>query len=440
MGGLALIARQLGFKVTGCDANVYPPMSTFLTAQGVAITDGFGVEQLSLKPDLWVVGNVVKRGMPLIEAILNQRLPYLSGPEWLFQHVLKNKKVLAVAGTHGKTSTSSMLAHILTDANLSPGFLIGGIAKNFMMNAELGRDPYFVIEADEYDCAFFDKRSKFIHYRPQTLITTNLEFDHADIFDSVTDIQKQFHHLIRTVPSEGLIIHNAGSPYLQQALEKGCWTPKESFGSPMSDWTYELKVKDASCFSVSFKGELQGKVSWRQLGEHNVQNALAAIAAARHIGIAPKAAMSSLEKFEGVKRRLEFRGIYQGVKIYDDFAHHPTAVRVTLEGLKNHISPAEKIIAVIEPRSNTMRMGAHGIALKNALQMADVVVIYQPPNLGWSLRDLFLDSESPVFICESIDQIVAVVRDKAKPGDHVLVMSNGGFGGVHEKLLAPTSG
>jgi UDP-N-acetylmuramate: L-alanyl-gamma-D-glutamyl-meso-diaminopimelate ligase len=436
MGGVAVLARQLGYRVTGCDQSVYPPMSTFLESQGIEIIQGYGAEQLDLNPDMLVVGNAMKRGMPVIEAMLNRSLPYISGPQWLAENVLQNKWVLAVAGTHGKTTTSSLLAHILTYAGLKPGFLIGGIAEDFGVSARIGEAPFFVVEADEYDSAFFDKRSKFVHYHPRTLICNNLEFDHADIFDTVADIQKQFHHVIRTVPSEGLIVENSTAPYLQETLAKGCWTPRQSFAGDNSDWTSRLIKADGSEFEVSFKGQAQGHVQWKTLGLHNVHNALAAIAAAHHAGVPVAVALEAIHTFKGVKRRLELRGEVKGVRVYDDFAHHPTAIRVTLQGIRDHVShQGGRLIAVLEPRSNTMRMGVFGTQLRDALQIADYIALFEPAGLNWNTDAMMSGSTQAFKVAPTLEELVANVRQYAKAGDHVVVMSNGGFGGVHQKLL-----
>lgn len=435
MGGVAVLARQLGFRVTGCDANVYPPMSTYLESQGIEIIQGFEADQLALQPDQIIVGNAMKRGMPVIEAMLNQNLDYISGPQWLAEQVLKTKWVIAVAGTHGKTTTTSMIMHILQQTGYEPGFLVGGIAQDFGVSSDIGKSDFFVIEADEYDTAFFDKRSKFVHYRPRTLVTNNLEFDHADIFDTVADIQRQFHHLIRTVPSEGLIVENSLSPLLTQAIDKGCWTPRQTFAGENSAWQYRLLAEDGRAFTVLFQGQEQGTVQWQTLGIHNVQNALAALAAAHHVGVPVAQGIAALNSFKGVKRRLELRGEVKGVRVYDDFAHHPTAIEVTLHGVRQHIGPGERIIALLEPRSNTMKMGSHGEHVCSALQIADQIKIFEPPSLTWSLREIFTHSQRPVVIYSAIDELVAAVVADARPGDHVVVMSNGGFGGIHEKLL-----
>ncbi|MEN9423116.1 MAG: UDP-N-acetylmuramate:L-alanyl-gamma-D-glutamyl-meso-diaminopimelate ligase [Pseudomonadota bacterium] len=415
MGGIALLAREQGHHVTGADSNVYPPMSTMLAEQGVDIMQGFQPHDIPPDTDTLVVGNVMRRGLDIVEHVLDRNLPYTSGPQWLGEHILRDRWVLAVAGTHGKTTTASMLAWILEYAGLQPGFLIGGVPENFGISARLGASPFFVVEADEYDTAFFDKRSKFVHYHPRTVILNNLEYDHADIFPDVQAIKTQFHHLMRTVPSSGLAVVNAQEANLKDTLAMGCWTPVETFAD--GDWRAEYLQVDGSAFRVFCKGVEQGIVRWDLLGEHNVNNALAAIAAARHAGVPAEHAIAGLAEFQGVKRRMQVRGTVRGVTVYDDFAHHPTAITTTLAGLRAKVGKA-RIIALLEPRSNTMRMGTHGAAVAAALQVADYAFIYQLPE--W----------------DDIDVLVATVAQLAQAGDHVLVMSNGGFGGVHDKLLA----
>ncbi|MBO0614602.1 UDP-N-acetylmuramate:L-alanyl-gamma-D-glutamyl-meso-diaminopimelate ligase [Thiothrix fructosivorans] len=415
MGGIALLAREQGHHVTGADSNVYPPMSTMLAEQGVDIMQGFQPHDIPPDTDTLVVGNVMRRGLDIVEHVLDRNLPYTSGPQWLGEHILRDRWVLAVAGTHGKTTTASMLAWILEYAGLQPGFLIGGVPENFGISARLGASPFFVVEADEYDTAFFDKRSKFVHYHPRTVILNNLEYDHADIFPDVQAIKTQFHHLMRTVPSSGLAVVNAQEANLKDTLAMGCWTPVETFAD--GDWRAEYLQADGSAFRVFCKGVEQGIVRWDLLGEHNVNNALAAIAAARHAGVPAEHAIAGLAEFQGVKRRMQVRGTVRGVTVYDDFAHHPTAITTTLAGLRAKVGKA-RIIALLEPRSNTMRMGTHGAAVAAALQVADYAFIYQLPE--W----------------DDIDVLVATVAQLAQAGDHVLVMSNGGFGGVHDKLLA----
>ena len=440
MGGLAAIAQQAGHKVTGCDANVYPPMSTQLEAMGIELTQGFGPEQLAIGADVYVIGNVVKRGTPLMEEIMNRGLPYISGPQWLAENVLADKWVLAVAGTHGKTTTSSMLAWILEDAGLAPGFLIGGIPQNFGISARLpgtpaldpaSRSPFFVIEADEYDTAFFDKRSKFVHYRPRTAVLNNLEFDHADIFADLGAIQTQFHHLVRTVPGNGRLISNGREASLDEVLERGCWTPVERFGV---DAGWQLADVDGQGhFDVLLDGEKQGRVRWELLGEHNRLNALAAIAAARHVGVTVKDAIDALSRFQNVKRRMEVRGVAAGVTVYDDFAHHPTAIATTLEGLRRKVGRSP-ILAVLEPRSNTMKLGTMKAALPGALAEADQVFCYGA-NLGWDPAEALAPLGDKAATFDDLEQLVAAIVASAAAGSHVLVMSNGGFGGIHQKLL-----
>jgi UDP-N-acetylmuramate: L-alanyl-gamma-D-glutamyl-meso-diaminopimelate ligase len=439
MGGLAVLAKEAGHTVTGCDANVYPPMSTQLQEQGIAIVTGFGVEQLELKPDLYVIGNVVSRGNPLMEAIMNQGLPYMSGPQWIGEHILKDKWVLAVAGTHGKTTTSSMLAWILEYAGCEPGFLIGGVPLNFGISARLAgkeRDSiFFVIEADEYDTAFFDKRSKFVHYHARTAILNNLEFDHADIFADVAAIETQFHHFVRTVPGNGRVIVNAREPGLKRVIERGCWSECEWFGG-IDGWT--LAGHADGRFDVLLDGKMQGTVEWALNGEHNRLNALAAIAAARHAGVVPAQAIAALSRFQNVKRRMEVRGTVSGVTVYDDFAHHPTAIATTVAGLRSKVGKG-RILAVLEPRSNTMKLGAMKAALPDSLRDADRVYGYGAASgkdaLGWSLAEALAPLGDTASAFDDLDALVASVVAAARPGDHVLVMSNGGFGGVHQKLL-----
>jgi UDP-N-acetylmuramate: L-alanyl-gamma-D-glutamyl-meso-diaminopimelate ligase len=432
MGGIAAIAKAAGFRVTGCDANVYPPMSEQLQALGIELTEGFGEDQIALKPDVWVVGNVVTRGNPLMEAILDRGERYESGPQWFAEHVLSGKHVLAVAGTHGKTTVSAMLAWILERAGRSPGFLIGGVPMDFPVSARLTSSPLFVIEADEYDTAFFDKRSKFVHYQARTAILNNLEFDHADIFDDLAAIERQFHHFVRTVPRSGRIIANGADEAVKRVLTQGCWTPVEAFGVP-GGW--EVGEADAQgAFEVAWAGKPLGRVRWALLGAHNRLNALAALAASRHVGVDPAKAIEALGHFGGVRRRMQERGREREVTVYDDFAHHPTAIRATLEGLRQRVGKA-RILAVLEPRSNTMKRGVMKDALPPSLAQADRVYIYTS-GLGWDARSLFalLGARAR---CESdLDTLVAAVVAEARAGDHVLVMSNGGFGGIHEKLLA----
>ena len=435
MGGIAAIAQAAGHCVTGCDSSVYPPMSTQLEAQGIKLIEGYGVEQLDLKPDVFVIGNVVSRGNPLMEEVLNRGLAYISGPQWLAENVLRGRWVLAVAGTHGKSTTSAMLAWILEHAGLKPGFLIGGVPENFRISARAGDAPFFVIEADEYDTAFFDKRSKFVHYAPRTAVLNNLEYDHADIFADLAAIETQFHHLVRTVPAAGLIVSNGGEASLERVLARGCWTPVERFGVA-GGWQAGAQSADGR-FTVSFQGKTQGEVQWDLLGVHNQMNALAAIAAARHAGVAPAGAIEALGAFENVKRRLELRGTVGGVSVYDDFAHHPTAIRTTLAGLRaktSHQSPPARILAVLEPRSNTMKLGVMKDALAGSLADADQVYCYAA-NLGWDPSGALAPLGAKSKIHDDIDQLVAAIALYAKAGDHVLIMSNGGFAGIHDRLL-----
>jgi UDP-N-acetylmuramate: L-alanyl-gamma-D-glutamyl-meso-diaminopimelate ligase len=456
MGGIAAIAKQAGYRVTGCDANVYPPMSTQLEAQGIELIEGFGVEQLELKPDVYVIGNVVSRSNPLMEEILNRNLPYASGPQWLADTLLRDKWVLGVAGTHGKTTTSSMLAWILEHAGLNPGFLIGGVPQNFGISARLpspffdklrtgqaspanGRGShggFFVIEADEYDTAFFDKRSKFVHYHPRTAILNNLEFDHADIFSDLAAIETQFHHLVRTVPGNGLVVCNGREESLQRVLQRGCWTPVEFFGSPRPQAGEGQGERDWSIDeddSVHFGGKLQGTLKWDLLGEHNRMNALAALAAARHAGVAVEKGLAALVEFKNVKRRMEVRGTVNGITVYDDFAHHPTAIDTTVAGLRRKVGGA-RILAVLEPRSNTMKLGVMKDALPGSLKDADLVFCYAG-NLGWDAHGALAPLGDKAVVKDDLDELIEAIAAAVISGDHVLVMSNGGFGGIHEKLL-----
>lgn len=449
MGGIAQLARTLGHRVTGSDANVYPPMSTQLEAAGITLMEGYDAAHLHPAPDVVVVGNAMRRGIPAVEYMLDEGLPYCSGPEWLKANLLQGRWVLGVAGTHGKTTTASMLAWVLADAGLDPGFLIGGVPLDFGVSARLGATPFFVVEADEYDTAFFDKRSKFVHYGPRTVILNNLEFDHADIFDDLKQIQRQFHHLVRTVPGRGLIIHPAADPALDQVLDMGCWTPREVFGAspspvgvaaahedpaPPQGWSAELIEPDGSHFEVRLDGAPQGRVHWGQTGLHNVNNALAVLAAARHAGVPVTVGSAALCRFQGVKRRMELRGEVQGVRVYDDFAHHPTAIATTLQGLRRQVGTA-RILAVLEPRSNTMRLGVHNAELTASVADADLVYIHAPADLGWDAATVFAGLGQRASVFTGVDTIVSRVVAEATPGDQVLVMSNGGFGGIHQKLL-----
>ena len=438
MGSLAILAREAGHRVTGSDANVYPPMSTQLEQAGITLTEGYDPAQLEPAPDLVVVGNALSRGNPCVEYLLDKGLPYTSGPQWLGDYFLRDKWVMAVAGTHGKTTTTAMLAWILEDAGMAPGFLIGGVPGNFGVSARNGKTPFFVVEADEYDTAFFDKRSKFVHYRPRTLILNNLEFDHADIFSDLAAIQVQFSHLIRTVPGEGRILRAAADDNLAATLGRGCWTPVESFGAD-GDWRYTLHSEDGSDFSVMLGGETVGRVRWGQTGIHNVHNGLAAIAAARHVGVAPGTACEALGGFAGVKRRMELIGDIGGVRVYDDFAHHPTAIATTLDGLRKRVGN-ERIVAVVEPRSNTMKLGIHKDQLAQATAAADQVLWFQPDNLGWPLQEVCERSPVPATAHTVIEELVAAARAATAGFCHVVVMSNGGFQGFHGLLLAALSG
>jgi len=431
MGGVAILAKSLGYKVTGSDKNVYPPMSTQLEEQGIELIQGFDPSQLDTKPDLVVVGNAMSRGNPCVEAVLNQQIPYISGPQWLLEHVLKDKWVLAVAGTHGKTSTSSMLAWVLEFAKMAPGFLIGGVPENFGLSARLGETPFFVIEADEYDSAFFDKRSKFVHYHPRTLVLNNLEFDHADIFEDLNAIKKQFHHLMRTVPSDGRVFIPNHDEALMAVKHMGCWSDVEYLGE---NWSARNLKEDGSHFQVLLDGNVQGEVTWSLMGDHNVNNALAAIAAARHVGVTPAVAIEALATFKSIKRRMEVKGNVNHITVYDDFAHHPTAVKSTLAGLRAKVGD-EKIIAVLEPRSNTMKLGVHKEALVNSLALADTVYCFEDEHIQWSMKALFAEQGKSIHVETNIDSLVEQLAKEAKPHNHILIMSNGGFGNIHQKLL-----
>jgi UDP-N-acetylmuramate: L-alanyl-gamma-D-glutamyl-meso-diaminopimelate ligase len=432
MGGIALLARAAGHRVTGCDANVYPPMSTQLEAQGIELVEGYGAEQTSLAPDLYVVGNAISRGNPLLEEILDRNLPYTSGPQWLADNILRGRWVLAVAGTHGKTTTTSLLAWILEDAGLNPGFLVGGVPQNFGVSARLTNSPFFVIEADEYDTAFCDKRSKFVHYRPRTAILNNLEFDHADIFADLAAIETQFHHFVRTLPRQGLIVANGREASLKRVLERGCWTPVEWFDDPAG---WQAGDPDGQAvFDVSLAGKPVGRAQLELLGAHNRANAIAALVAARHAGVPVAAGLEALGRFKGIKRRLEVRGTVRDVTVYDDFAHHPTAITVTIDGLRKKVGQA-RILAVLEPRSNTMKLGTMKAQLPASLAAADRVFCYAK-NLGWDAAEALAPMGSKAQVFEDLDAMVAAITAAAAPGDQILIMSNGGFGGVHAKLLA----
>jgi UDP-N-acetylmuramate: L-alanyl-gamma-D-glutamyl-meso-diaminopimelate ligase len=438
MGGIALIARAAGHRVTGCDANVYPPMSDQLLAQGIALIEGWGADQVALQPDVFVIGNVVTRGNPLMEEILGRGSPYISGPQWLRENVLAGKRVLAVAGTHGKTTTAAMLAWILEESGLEPGFLIGGVPNNFGVSARMGsaRDGTarawpFVVEADEYDTAFFDKRSKFLHYPARTTILNNLEFDHADIFPDLAAIETQFHHFVRTLPANGLIVANGEDEALARVLARGCYTPVERFGI-VEGWS--AREAGADGFVVRWRGEEQGCVRWSLQGAHNRGNALAAIAAARHCGVEPARAIAALGTFESVRRRMEVSGTVNGITVYDDFAHHPTAIATTIEGLRARIGGG-RILSVLEPRSNTMKTGVMKDRLAASLGSSDLVFCYSS-GLAWDARAVLAPLGDRVIVHDDFDKLVAAIARDAKAGDHVLVMSNGGFNGIHEKLLA----
>ena len=462
MGGVAALAREAGHRVTGCDAGVYPPMSDQLRALGIDLIEGYGVDQIALKPDLFVIGNVVSRGNPLMEAILDAGLPYTSGPQWLSEHVLQGRHVLAVAGTHGKTTTTSMLAWILEAAGLQPGFLVGGVPENFGVSARLGGvsapsaagpsqgasapsggsdvpagpsvGAPFVIEADEYDTAFFDKRSKFVHYRPRTAVLNNLEFDHADIFADLAAIETQFHHLVRTVPASGRLVVNAREEALERVLTRGCWSDVARFGVRGDVPGFRARG-EPHAFDVLKAGVLVGRVEWALLGEHNQMNALAAIAAAEHVGVAPQVACEALARFGNVKRRMEIKGEVRGITVYDDFAHHPTAIRTTVDGLRRKVGPDARILAVFEPRSNTMKLGTMKALLPWSLEDADLAFCHSG-GLGWDAHEALVEMGERAIVADTIEAIVAKVVKVAKPGDHVLCMSNGGFGGIHAKLLA----
>ena len=436
MGGIAAIAKAAGHRVTGCDANVYPPMSEQLSALGIELIQGFGAEQLKLDPDIWVIGNVVTRGNPLMEAILERGDRYTSGPQWLADEVLAGRHVLAVSGTHGKTTLSTMLAWILEQAGRNPGFLIGGVPNDFPVSARHTGSKHFVIEADEYDTAFFDKRSKFVHYRPRTAVLNNLEFDHADIFDDLAAIERQFHHFVRTVPHSGLLVANGRDEAIARVLKMGAWTPIEYFDSPAGWQAGEPDGQGA--FEIAWQGKRVGRLAWNQLGEHNRANALAAIAAARHVGVEPSEAIAALGRFSGVRRRMQVRGDAAGVTVYDDFAHHPTAIRTTLDGLRQRVGKA-RIVAVLEPRSNTMKRGVLKDALPESLAGADRTFVYTA-GLGWDAPAVFGRMGERARCVEDLEALVGAIAAEASSGDHVLIMSNGGFGGIHEKLLARLRG
>jgi len=434
MGGLARLARDLGYRVTGSDANVYPPMSTQLEAAGIELMEGYSPDHLNPNPDLVVIGNALSRGNPVVEAVLNRGLPYTSGPQWLAEHLLKGRWVLAVSGTHGKTTTTSMLAWLLEHAGLAPGFLVGGVPGNFDQSARLGSSDFFVIEADEYDTAFFDKRSKFVYYRPRTLVIGNLEYDHADIFPDLGAIETQFHHLIRCVPSEGKIFRPENAA-IDRVLARGVWTPVETLGvEAPGDWQVRALVPGGGEFELRDPRGQSASVAWDLIGRHNLANACAAVAAASHVGVPLEVAAEGLAEFRGVRRRLELRGEPGGVRVYDDFAHHPTAIELTLEAVRTRADTGA-VVAVIEPRSNTMRGGEHRDRLASATRLADYVFWYQPPGLDWALESVVADSSAPAEVVDDIEGLVEAVARRVRPGDSVVIMSNGGFNDVHGKLL-----
>ena len=436
MGSLAILAKQLGHKVTGSDKNVYPPMSTQLEEQGIELIQGYGPEQFNPEPDLVVIGNAMSRGNPAVEYVLDKGLKYTSGPQWLSEYLLQDKWVLAVSGTHGKTTTSTMLAWILEHAGMQPGFLIGGVPLNFGISARVGESPFFVIEADEYDTAFFDKRSKFVHYHPRTLVMNNLEYDHADIFPDLAAIQRQFHHVVRIVPGNGQIILPQGESALDEVLEMGAWSPvvRTSLQNDDCEWQARLLSEDGRCFEVLHQGTVQGVVNWSMTGKHSVNNGLIAIAAARNVGVQPVHAIEALNEFGGVKRRMELLGEVDGIKVYDDFAHHPTAIETTLEGIRAQVGEA-KVVAVIEPRSNTMRLGTHQGMLADSVNQADQVFWYQPQGLNWSLDKVVEQGQVPAVVYSDTEVLISDLVDQITPGAHVVIMSNGGFEGIHHRLL-----
>lgn len=434
MGGLAMLARSLGHEVTGSDDNVYPPMSTLLENQGINLIQGYDPAQLDPAPDLVIIGNAMTRGNPCVEAVLERGIRYMSGPQWLHDDVLRERWVIAVAGTHGKTTTAGMVTWILEECGYQPGFVIGGVPGNFEVSARLGGSPFFVIEADEYDCAFFDKRSKFVHYCPRTLILNNLEFDHADIFDDLKAIQKQFHHLVRLVPGQGKIILPDHDSHLKQVMAMGCWSEQEFVGED-GRWRAAKLTPDASKFEVFLEDERVGEVSWALVGEHNMHNGLMAIAAARHVGVAPADACRALDGFINARRRLELRGEANGVTVYDDFAHHPTAILATLAALRSKVGGTARILAVLEPRSNTMKLGMSKNELAPALGRADEVYLLQPQNIPWQVAEVSEACVQPAYWSADVDTLADMVVKAAHAGDHILVMSNGGFGGIHTKLL-----
>ncbi|QLB20547.1 UDP-N-acetylmuramate:L-alanyl-gamma-D-glutamyl-meso-diaminopimelate ligase [Vespertiliibacter pulmonis] len=435
MGGVAIIARELGYKVTGSDTNIYPPMSTFLENSGIEIIPNYDIDQLQPTPDVVIIGNAISRGNPCVEYILDNQLNFTSGPQWLHDHLLKNRWVLAVSGTHGKTTTTGMLAWILDQAGLNPGFLIGGIAGNFGISARAGSAPFFVIEADEYDSAFFDKRSKFVHYNPKTLILNNIDFDHADIFDDLTAIQRQFHHLIRTMPQTGRILSAKEDENVQDTLKMGSFSELQFIGSNQ-EWFAQAITNDCTQFEVYHFGKKVGEVHWQILGEHNMHNGLMAISAAHHAGVSIEIACKALGSFINANRRLEIKGTVQGITVYDDFAHHPTAIRATIAALRGKIGDNQRILAVLEPRSNTMKMGVHKDEIAPALANADQVFIFQPDIIPWQVSAITDSLTQPAQWSANIDELVELIAQTAQPNDHILVMSNGAFGGIHQKLIS----
>ncbi len=434
MAGIAVLAKQAGHEVSGSDEHVYPPMSSQLESQGITLLNGYDSTHIDPSVDYVIVGNVIRRGNPAMEYVLSQGIPYTSGPQWLAEQLLKNRFVLAVSGTHGKTTTTSMLAWLLEAGGLNPGFLIGGVPENFGVSARIGKNPFFVIEADEYDSAFFDKRSKFLHYRPKTLILNNLEFDHADIFPDLETIKQQFHYLVRTVPGNGQIIHHANDLALADVLKRGCWTPLVNFGGKNGQWQAKLIKEDGSCFDVLHNQSVIGQVTWNLIGQHNVENALAALAAAKHAGISMECAIKALGEFKNVKRRLEVKGKVNEITLYDDFAHHPTAITTTLAGLRAKIGRKVRIVAVLEFGSYTMRQGVHKDTIQDALNEADVVVCKRP-EAGWNIEKTLSSFKQPTLLFDNVESLVHGLVPQLKAGDHVIVMSNSGFGGVHQKLL-----
>jgi UDP-N-acetylmuramate: L-alanyl-gamma-D-glutamyl-meso-diaminopimelate ligase len=440
MGGIAVLAKQAGHEVSGADANVYPPMSTQLEQQGITLCEGYSADDIPADVDEVVIGNAMSRGNPAVEYVLNKNIPYSSGPEWLAKHVLNDRWVLAVAGTHGKTTTSSMLAWMLEYAGLNPGFLIGGIPANFGLSSRSGGAPFFVVEADEYDTAFFDKRSKFIHYHPRTAILNNLEFDHADIFDDLAAIKKQFHHFVRTIPGDGLIIKNGDDANIDDVIKMGCWSQivavheKHDLSHTADDWSIGDTSDDGRQFDVLLDGNKVARVEWSLHGLHNRMNALSAIAAAQHAGVPVELSCEALKEFKGIKRRLEVRGVIGDITVYDDFAHHPTAIEETLKAMEE-LKGNGRVFAVLEPRSNTMRMGVHKARLADSLQQADEICLYQPAGLNWNIDDVVTASDKPAKIFPSTEEIVHYLSAHAAKGDHILIMSNGGFEGIHQRLL-----